>query len=163
MRKGKIKMEIRRAEEKDIEGLNRLLLQVCLIHHRGRPDLFRYGAKKYTDEQLKELILNNQRPILVAVDSMQEVLGYAFCIFQQYKEDNILTDKKTLYIDDLCVDQEMRGQSLGQKLYQYVLDIARESGCYNVTLNVWACNPAAVKFYEKCGMAVQKIGMEQVL
>ena len=84
MRKGKIKMEIRRAEERDIEGLNRLLLQVCLIHHRGRPDLFRYGAKKYTDEQLKELILNNQRPILVAVDSMQEVLGYAFCIFEQH-------------------------------------------------------------------------------
>ena len=163
MRKGKIKMEIRRAEEKDIEGLNRLLLQVCLIHHRGRPDLFRYGAKKYTDEQLKELILNNQRPILVAVDSMQEVLGYAFCMFQQYKEDNILTDKKTLYIDDLCVDEKQRGKHIGSKLYQEVLTLARQNHCYNVTLNVWSLNESAIQFYQSCGLKPQKIGMEVVL
>ena len=111
-------MKIRRAEESDMEGINRLLMQVCLVHHRGRPDLFKYGAKKYTDEQLKELICDDQRPILVAVDSEQQVLGYAFCVFQQQKENNILTDIKTLYIDDLCVEETQRGQHIGKQLYQ---------------------------------------------
>ncbi len=156
-------MKIRRAEESDMEGINRLLMQVCLVHHRGRPDLFKYGAKKYTDEQLKELICDDQRPILVAVDSEQQVLGYAFCVFQQQKENNILTDIKTLYIDDLCVEETQRGQHIGKQLYQEVLALARQNQCYNVTLNVWSLNESAIKFYQSCGLKPQKVGMEVIL
>ena len=156
-------MEIRRAEERDLEGINRLLMQVCLVHHKGRPDLFRYGAKKYTDEQLKEIIRDAQRPIFVAADENQNILGYAFCIFQQHKNDNILTDIKTLYIDDLCVDEMARNQHIGKTLYNYVINYAKEHGFYNVTLNVWADNIGAVKFYEKIGLKIQKIGMEKIL
>ena len=53
-------MEIRRAKEQDMNGINALLMQVCLVHHRGRPDLFKYGAKKYTDEQLLEIICDDK-------------------------------------------------------------------------------------------------------
>ena len=156
-------MEIRRAVNQDMEDINRLLLQVCLVHHRGRPDLFKYGAKKYTDEQLRALIADDSRPIFVAVGEDGHVAGYAFCVFQQHTGDNILTDIRTLYIDDLCVDDNRRGQHIGSQLYQYVLDFARENGCYNVTLNVWSCNEAAMKFYEACGLKPQKVGMEVIL
>ena len=156
-------MEIRRACEQDIEGINSLLLQVCLVHHKGRPDLFKYGAKKYTDNELKEILRDPGRPILVAVNEDQDVLGYAFCVFQQHKEDNILTDIKTLYIDDLCVDEGRRGQHIGSRLYEAVLSFARENGCYNVTLNVWSANEAAMKFYQACGLKPQKVGMETIL
>lgn len=156
-------MEIRRAEERDLEGINRLLMQVCLVHHKGRPDLFRYGAKKYTDEQLKEIIRDAQRPIFVAADENQNILGYAFCIFQQHKNDNILTDIKTLYIDDLCVEENQRGQHIGSSLYQAVYTFAKQNYCYNVTLNVWSLNESAIKFYEACGLKPQKIGMEVIL
>ena len=156
-------MEIRRAVNQDMEDINRLLLQVCLVHHRGRPDLFKYGAKKYTDEQLRALIADDSRPIFVAVGEDDHVAGYAFCVFQQHTGDNILTDIRTLYIDDLCVDENRRGQHIGSQLYRYVLDFARENGCYNVTLNVWSCNEAAMKFYEACGLKPQKVGMEVIL
>lgn len=156
-------MEIRRAKEQDMEGINRLLLQVCLVHHKGRPDLFKYGAKKYTDEQLRNIIHDDNRPIFMAVDEENHVLGYAFCIFQQHIGDNILTDIKTLYIDDLCVDEEIRGRHIGKQLYEKVLSFAREQGCYNVTLNVWSCNESAMKFYQACGLLPQKIGMETIL
>lgn len=156
-------MEIRRAKEQDMDGINDLLMQVCLVHHKGRPDLFKYGAKKYTDEQLRELIADDQRPIFTAVDENDKVLGYAFCIFQQHMNDNILTDIKTLYIDDLCVDEKIRGQHIGKSLYEYVLDFAREQKCYNVTLNVWSLNESAMKFYQSCGLKPQKVGMEILL
>ena len=156
-------MEIRRAKEQDMDGINKLLLQVCLGHHKGRPDLFKYGAKKYTDEQLKAIIHDEDRPIFTAVDESGNVLGYAFCIFQQHIKDNILTDIKTLYIDDLCVDEEIRGRHIGKQLYETVLSFAREQGCYNVTLNVWSCNESAMKFYQSCGLKPQKIGMETIL
>lgn len=156
-------MEIRRAKTEDMDGINNLLLQVCLVHHKGRPDLFKYGAKKYTDEQLTAIILDDARPIFVAVDESNTVLGYAFCIFQQHIGDNILTDIKTLYIDDLCVDENLRGQHIGRQLYEAVTAFAKASGCYNVTLNVWSLNEPAMKFYQACGLKPQKVGMETIL
>ena len=156
-------MEIRRAQFEDMDGINNLLMQVCLVHHKGRPDIFKYGAKKYTDEELKAIITDDLRPIFVGVDENGTVLGYAFCIFQQHINNNILTDIKTLYIDDLCVDENLRGQHIGKQLYEAVLAFAKESGCYNVTLNVWSLNEGAMKFYEACGLKPQKIGMETIL
>lgn len=154
---------IRRANEGDIPGLFRLLYQVNDIHHKGRPDLFKGGGRKYTEEELTIMLRDDGRPVFVSVDETGAVLGYAFCIFIQHKDDNILTDIKTLYIDDLCVDDAQRGAHIGSGLYRYVLDFARESGCYNVTLNVWALNESAYRFYQKCGLSIQKIGMEQIL
>ncbi len=156
-------MEIRRAKEQDMDGINKLLQQVCLVHHKGRPDLFKYGAKKYTDEELRRIINDDLRPILTATDEEGNVLGYAFCIFQQHLKDNILTDIKTLYIDDLCVDENLRGQHIGRQLYEAVLAYARAHDCYNVTLNVWSLNEPAMKFYQACGLKPQKVGMETIL
>lgn len=156
-------MVIRRAKTTDMPGINQLLEQVLMVHHNGRPDLFKYGAKKYTDEELVEIIRDDSKPIFVAVDESDKVLGYAFCVFQQHINNNILTDVKTLYIDDLCVEEALRGQHIGKQLYEYVLTFAKDQGCYNVTLNVWACNESAMRFYEKCGLVPQKIGMERIL
>ena len=156
-------MNIRRANQYDLNGINQLLLQVLMVHHNGRPDLFKPNAKKYTDEELLNIIANDQKPIFVAVDEQENVLGYAFCIFQQHIGNNILTDVKTLYIDDLCVEETKRGLHIGKQLYEHVLHFAKENKCYNVTLNVWACNESAMKFYENCGLVPQKIGMEKIL
>lgn len=155
-------LEIRRARQEDIPALDKLLYQVHKVHSDGRPDLFRPGSKKYTDEELRTILVDDARPIFVSVLKGQAV-GYAFCIFQEQKGNPSLQDIRTLYIDDLCVDEKLRGRRIGQQLYQYVLDFAKGNGCYNVTLNVWECNPAALRFYEKCGLSVQKTGMEQIL
>ncbi len=155
-------MIIRRAERRDINGINKLLRQVLEVHHNGRPDIFRGGAKKYTDEQLLRIIDDDARPIFVA-DEGGEVVGYCFCVFVCHENDNILTDIKTLYIDDLCVDETRRGEHIGRSLYDFAVDFAKMSECYNLTLNVWSCNENALKFYEKCGLVPQKIGMELIL
>ncbi len=156
-------MHIRRAEQKDMPGINSLLRQVLMVHHNGRPDLFKANAKKYTDEELAELIRDDKKPIFVCVDEEEQVLGYAFCIWQQHIDNEILTDIKTLYIDDLCVDENRRGQHIGKSLYEHVLGYAKENGFYNVTLNVWSLNESAMKFYEACGLVPQKVGMEKIL
>lgn len=156
-------MTIRRADEKDMDGINRLLEQVLAVHHNGRPDLFKAEGRKYTDEELREILRDDGKPIFVATDARDAVLGYAFCVFQQRINDNIFTDIKTLYIDDLCVDEQRRGEHIGKQLYRHAVDFARESGCYNVALNVWACNESAMRFYEGCGLKPQKVGMETIL
>ncbi len=153
---------IRRAVCKDIPRIMDLLMQVGMVHHQGRPDLFRGHATKYTPEELSAIIADDKTPVFVSTDDADAVQGYAFCIFQQ-PGSHILTNIKTLYIDDLCVDETLRGRHIGQGLYRHVLAFAKESGCYNVTLNVWACNESAMRFYEKCGLKPQKVGMETIL
>ena len=156
-------MNIRRAMISDMPGINKLLNQVLMVHHNGRPDLFKSNVKKYTDEELAEIIENDKKPIFVAVDESDEVRGYAFCVYQQHINDNILTDVRTLYIDDLCVDENKRGLHIGKQLYDYVVDFARKNEFYNLTLNVWSCNESAMRFYEACGLVPQKVGMEKIL
>ena len=153
---------IRQAVNKDIPKIMDLLMQVCLVHHNGRPDIFKIGTK-YSEDELKILIKDKTRPILVSTDEKDEVVGYCFCAYQQHIDNSILTDIKTLYIDDLCVDERVRGKHIGKELYEAALKLARDSGCYNLTLNVWSCNPSALRFYEKMGLLPQKIGMEIIL
>lgn len=155
-------MIIRRAQSKDLNSINELLYQVLMVHYNGRPDIFKPNAKKYKNEELLEIIADDTRPIFVAEDN-EKIMGYAFCVFQRHIDNNILTDIKTLYIDDLCVNEDCRGKHIGKKLYEYVLGYAKEHGCYNVTLNVWSCNENALKFYQKQGLVPQKIGMEKIL
>lgn len=156
-------INIRRAQLQDMDGINKLLHQVLMVHHNGRPDIFKANVKKYTDEELAHIIADDTKPIFVAVDANNKVLGYAFCIFQQHINNNILTDVRTLYIDDLCVDENKRGQHIGKLLYEYVVGYAQKENFYNLTLNVWSCNPTAMKFYESCGLKPQKVGMEMIL
>ncbi len=153
---------IRRAEEKDIDAINNLLHQVLNIHHNGRPDIFKSNTKKYTDEQIKKIICDDKTPVFVFSEN-GKVLGYAFCIIKQYVNDNVLTDIKTLYIDDLCVDETARGKHIGSQLFEFVKNYAKEIGCYNITLNVYNCNKSAIAFYEKMGLSPQKTVMETIL
>lgn len=153
---------IRRATEADISAINKLLYEVHQVHSDIRPDLFKAGAKKYYDEELKVILADDDRPVFVA-EKDGDILGYAFCVHQQHVNHHSLTDIKTLYIDDLCVDEKARNAHVGSLLYEYVLDYAKHNGCYNVTLNVWAGNDNAMKFYERLGLKIQKIGMEKIL
>ena len=155
-------MNIRFAEIRDIPGMIDLLQQVGQVHHQIRPDLFRSGAQKYDEAALEALLRDPNRPILAAVENGR-LLGYCFCILQVTENDPVLCDRKVLYIDDLCVDERMRGQGVAKALYEAALDYARELACHAVTLNVWCGNDRAMAFYEKCGLKPQKIGMETIL
>lgn len=157
-----MKFHFRRAEAKDLPQIHSLLKQVNLIHHIGRPDLFK-EANKYSDEELLEILKDETRPVYAAVDENDVLAGYAFCIVKQFVNDAMLTDVKTLYIDDLCVDEHLRGQHVGRSLYEYVKREAQNNGFYNITLNVWSCNESARRFYEACGLKPQKTCMEEII
>lgn len=155
-------LKIRYAKPSDIVAIDKLLFQVHKVHSDARPDIFKAGAKKYTDKELEEIIANPLTPIFVA-EKDNQILGYAFCIHKQFLGDNNMTDIKTLYIDDLCVDENARGLHIGRTLYDYVINYAKENKFYNITLNVWADNTNALNFYQKLGLKVQKLGMETIL
>ena len=152
---------IRRANSGDIERIIALLHQVNMVHHVIRPDLFKPHTTKYDEQELEALLSDDSKPIFVYDDG--EVKGYAFCQVTEVKGDKLLQDVKTLYIDDICVDENARGQHVGKSLYEHVRDYARDIGCHHVTLNVWEGNDTALSFYRNMGMQVQKTTMEMIL
>lgn len=155
-------MEIRLANTSDIPGIIALLRQVGQVHHDIRPDLFRDGAQKYSPSDLEDLLKDAARPIFVGVEDGR-LLGYCFCILEQVKDNPVLRDVKSLYIDDLCVDKSIRGKHVGTGLYDHVCGYAKSIGCSSVTLNVWCGNDSAMHFYESRGMKPRKIYMETAL
>ena len=61
-------MLVRHAEIKDIPGILELLVQVDMVHHKGRPDLFKGPATKYNAEELKQIIGCETSPVFVCID-----------------------------------------------------------------------------------------------
>lgn len=152
---------VRRAQKEDIQRILELLHQVNMVHHLIRPDLFKPHTTKYSEQQLETLLDDDSQPVFVFDNG--KVLGHAFCQITEVKDHKLLQDVKTLYIDDICVDESARGQHVGQTLYEFVRQYAVSVGCHNITLNVWEGNDAAVGFYKSMGMKVQKTGMEAIL
>ena len=152
---------IRRANIVDIPRLMDLLHQVNMVHHHLWPELFKPNTTKYSEQELETLLGDESKPIFVYDDG--EVLGYAFCQITQVKNDRLLQDRKSLYLDDLCVDETARGRHIGSALFEFVRDYAKSIGCHAITLNVWAGNDAAMQFYQSKGMQPQKTGMEMEL
>ena len=154
-------MMIRKSNKEDIKRIIDLLHQVNMVHHVLRPDLFKPHTTKYSEQELAALLKDENKPI--CVDDDGAVLGYAFCQVSEIKDNQLLEDIKTLYIDDICVDEHARGKHVGKALYEYVRDYARSIGCNNITLNVWEGNDPAWHFYKDMGMKVQKTTMEIIL
>ena len=155
-------MEIRKAIFNDTNGIKKLLGQVLNIHVDGRPDLFIPNTTKYTDLEIMEIMSNPNTPIFVAVEE-DEVIGYVFGILQDTVGSNNMKDHRTLYIDDFCVEESRRNEKIGEQLFEYVQTYAKEVGCYNITLNVWAFNQMAQSFYTKLGFLPMKYVLEKIL
>ena len=152
---------IRLATTNDIPRLLELLHQVNMVHYERRPDIFKPHTTKYNAEQLQDLLTQPDKAIFVYED--EGVQGYAFVQMEDVHDDILLRDMRTLYIDDICVDEQARGKHVGKQLFEHVRAYAEKLGCGAITLNVWEGNDAAMAFYRKLGMSVRKTCMEMMI
>lgn len=152
---------IRKASVEDIPRIIDLLHQVNMVHYYSRPDIFKPHTTKYDEGQLMEILNNEETPVFVYDDG--EVLGYAFGQIQEVRGNHLLQDAKTMYVDDICVDEKARGRHIGSALYDHMRTFAKSVGCQYLTLNVWNGNDAAITFYQQKGMKVRKTYMEDRL
>lgn len=52
------------------------------------------------------------------------------------------------HIEDVVVDKNFQGQKIGEKIMKYLLEIAKNRGCYKTILD---CTEDVKPFYEKLG------------
>lgn len=159
-RRGEKMIKTRFATDKDIPKIMDLLRQVHGVHYDIRPDVFKPVTTKYTADELADILKDKTRPIIVGVNEADETVGYAFCIIKEIKDHQLLCDSKSLYIDDLCVDEKCRGEHIGTAVYEAVCEYAKSIGCDTITLNVWEGNDSARVFYDAKGFTPRSTTME---
>ncbi|MBR6775358.1 MAG: GNAT family N-acetyltransferase, partial [Bacteroidales bacterium] len=120
---------IRKATHNDIPRILELLSQVNDVHAEGRPDFFIKGKRKYNEEDLLKIINDDTTPVFVCEEN-DNIKGYAFCVIQDLSQCDNLCPDKSLYIDDICVDENYRRHGVGKKLYEHVLQFAKEEKCF---------------------------------
>lgn len=156
-------MNIRRAELKDTDKILDLLSQVLEVHAAIRPDYFIPGTTKYSREELAGMFREEDRRIFVAVDEDDTVLGYAFCEIKEQPNRENMVPFRSIYIDDLCIDETKRGQHIASALFERVKKEAADLGCYLISLNVWEGNDSARTFYDRKGFKPRCTKMEYIL
>ena len=130
----------RRANKNDIKRIIELLHQVNMVHHVIRPDLFKPNTTKYDEQELETLLNDDSKPIFVYDDG--EVQGYAFCQITEVKDHKLLENVKTLYIDDICVDEHARGKHIDFSIISLSCGVGFSSlraTCRNLSRYVFDC------------------------
>ena len=151
-------MNIRNAQIDDVNMVSELMLQVDKIHSSARRDIF----KEKNIEEIKNEVnnrMNNKEKILIAEEN-NSIFGVIIYKIKEVREHINLKERTVLWIDELVVDENIRGKGIGRSLFLEVNKIAKENNCNAVELNCWNFNRQAIKFYEKCGMNTQRLIME---
>jgi ribosomal protein S18 acetylase RimI-like enzyme len=155
--------EIRKAEKKQAAQIVGLLEYIFALHKKGRPDVFAdTDSPKYTEEDVCRLI-DDENYRIISAEEDGRVVGYMIAELVDGSKHPHMRSVKTLYIDDICVDEAYAHKGVGTALFEEAKRIGKELGCVRIDLNVWAFNEGAIKFYEKMGMTVSSMRMEYKL
>lgn len=152
-------MNVRNVKKEDKDGVTKILLQMQELHRKNREDIFRKVTKKDIEEEFKGLLENNEK-IIVAVDEEDKVRGLAQVSIREIKNRVNMKECKIMYIQKIGVDDKFRRKGIGKLLIEEVKKEAKKFGCSRIELSCWSFNIDAIKFYEECGMSVQRLNME---
>lgn len=150
---------IRNAKNEDFERVHELIMQVHKLHVKERSDVYK-NVDPLRFEEFKEELLKSDSIYLVA-EIEDKVVGICFSQIKEICNNKIMKDKRVLHINEICVDKNLQKRGIGKKLYNQIVQIAKEKNIDNIELMVWGFNKEAIKFYEKLGMNVKNMRFEQ--
>ncbi len=159
-------MIIRKARSSDYETISLFLRDIAELHRKGRPDIFKKDARKFSEKEFLDMLEDETKPVFVAGDDdadSKKIYAHAFCQIREHPERSVAYKRRSLFLDDLYVDPSVRGSGVGGMIIDFLKSYGRSTGCYNLELNVWEFNQGAITFYEKQGMHTQSRQMEIIL
>jgi ribosomal protein S18 acetylase RimI-like enzyme len=85
--------------------------------------------------------------------------GAAVGLMTIHPDTDYFTGHPRAHVDHLAVAAEAEGKGVGRTLLEHAEQWARERGCREVVLDVFASNTGAIAFYERCGYRPDHIRM----
>ena len=152
---------MRNAKFSDFNDVNNLMLELHNLHVKNRNDVFKATDSPMKEEYFKDL-LNNQDVKLFVIENLEnsEILGYSNLKLMNTPNIDIVVKSKYIYIDDFCIKQAYKRKGIGKKLFNFILEYAKEQCVDSVQLNVWSFNEDAIEFYKFMGMKERNVRME---
>ena len=141
----------------DRKAVNALAKQIHDLHVSWRPDIFEPAEEMYPEERFRDAV--QQRQLYVArVGGL--IAGYALLKMRSYDWPGVVR-RKVMEVEELCVDENCRGQGIGTEMLAEIRALAKAFGCTDLQLSVYPQNDDAVCFYQKCGFTIRTIGMQR--
>ena len=106
---------IRNAVSADCAKIRPLQEEIALLHHEGRPDLFRTEARYFTQEDFDKRLADPAHCVFIAESESGEVIGYAFSWIISARNNPTYIDFDCCYIDDVCVLSSWQGRGVGKE------------------------------------------------
>lgn len=149
---------IRELTVEDYDRVCYLINQVHEIHLENRPDIYNEGNP--CPMGYYERILSQKDFIKCAYVEDNKIIG-VLLVEKQEKSLPILKNRSVYFVDDIVVDKNSRHKGIGKKLYNYLLEKAKQNNISSIELDVWAFNKNATRFYKSLGMEEMRISFEQ--
>ncbi|MFT3888401.1 MAG: GNAT family N-acetyltransferase [Arachnia sp.] len=160
MRAGEI--EVRPAQESDLDGVTALATQVQTLHTEGRPDLFRPAAPDELRSYLSGC-LSDGAILLVAEHTAEGLVGYVLAEAVRRPASPFQHPHTSLYVHHIAVDGSARRQGIGDLLLQKIVEVARREGAASIRLDSWSFNTGAHRFFEVQGFAPMRVVFERAV
>ena len=145
------------ATAKDRAEVNRLARQIHQLHVDWRPDIYQMPEELFSEEQFQELI-GTRKMYVGKLNGI--VVGYAILKIREYNWPAVVY-RRVMVLDQLCVEETLRGHGLGTAMMEDIRALAKAFGCTDMQLGVYPQNDAAVSFYQKCGFMIRSINMQR--
>ena len=150
----------REAVLSDYDQILRLKKQVHDFHYSNRSDFYKASNCPFDKKDFENLLKNQDNKVFI-VENQNHICGYAFVKVIKFDNNQLIKDHSRLYIDDLCIDENLRGKGIGQFLMRNLELQCKSLGIQYMDLSVWNFNSNAFNFYKKCGMKESLIRMEK--
>jgi ribosomal protein S18 acetylase RimI-like enzyme len=105
--------------------------------------------------------LSNSNNIYLVAELENEIVGICFSNIKEISNNKIMKDRKFLHIENICIDKKHQKKGIGKKLYNQIIQLAKEKNIKNIELMVWEFNENAIKFYKNLGMSIKNLKFEQ--
>lgn len=146
---------IRSANVSDYNSVELIMKEVQQLHIDWRPDIYKPADPVYSKEYFEKLVAEQR--LLVAEEG--SVVGLLSFMYRHVESDKQIT-RNVIFVDDLAVKQEYRGQGIGSQLLEVIKNKVKSEHLDGLELQVNARNTAARKMYEKLGFTEKSINME---
>ena len=145
------------ARPEDRAALNALAKQIHAMHVQWRPDIYEMPEELYSEARMAEAI--QQRQLYVA--KLNGILaGYVLLKQRSYNWPGVVK-RRVMIVDEICVEESVRGHGIGTAMMEDVRALAKAFGCTDLQLGVYPQNDGAVSFYQKCGFTIRSIDMQR--
>lgn len=96
-------------------------------------------------EEIFEKINSNSDHVIAVAELDGKIVGATTLLIEQ---KFIHKGGLVGHIEDVVIDKNFQGQKIGEKIMKYLLEIAKNRGCYKTILD---CTDDVKPFYEKLG------------